>query len=166
MFCDQCGAQLFGGEARCGRCGKTVVGLIELRRNRVRQHVRLLGILWMAYSALHVVAGAAVLIVAQVIFGGVHGAIHIPNGPPPQVTIWLHPLLSVIGWLILVKAAAGFFTGWGLLQREGWARTFALVIGFVALLNVPLGTALGIYTLWVLLPSQSDEEYRALAEAA
>jgi len=53
-----------------------------------------------------------------------------------------------------------------LLQRENWARIFALVMGFIALLNVPLGTALGVYTLWVLLPSQSDDEYQALAEAA
>jgi hypothetical protein len=117
----------------------------------------------MAYSALHLVGGVVLIIVAQVIFGHV---IHIPNGPPPGVSVWLRPLLSFIGWLILAKAAAGFFTGWGLLQREQWARTFALVMGFVALLNVPLGTALGIYTLWVLLPSQSDDEYKALAQAA
>ncbi len=163
MFCDQCGAQLQAGEKRCGRCGKPVLGIVELRRSRVREHVRLVGILWMAYSALHVVAGVAVLVVANTIFGRV---IHIPNGPPPEVTVWLRPLLSVIGWLILAKAAVGFFAGWGLLQREEWARVVALVVGFIALLNVPIGTALGIYTLWVLLPTQSDDEYKALAQAA
>jgi hypothetical protein len=117
----------------------------------------------LAYSALHVVAGVVVIIVAQTIFGHV---IHIPNGPPPEVTVWLRPLISCIGWLILAKAAVGFFAGWGLLQREGWARIVALVVGFVALLNVPIGTALGIYTLWVLLPRESDDEYKALAQAA
>jgi len=75
-------------------------------------------------------------------------------------------VLSFIGWLILAKGAAGFVAGWGLLQRQEWARVFALVMGFIALLSVPIGTALGIYTLWVLLPNQSDEEYRALAHAA
>jgi hypothetical protein len=55
--------------------------------------------------------------------------------------------------------------GWGLLQHEEWARVFALVVAFVALLNVPIGTGIGIYTLWVLLPSKSEEEYRALAAA-
>ena len=163
MFCDQCGAPLQSGEPRCGRCGKTVLGLIELRHSRVREHVRLVGILWMAYSALHVVAGVVVIIVAHTIFGHV---IHIPNGPPPEVTVWLRPLLSFVGWLILMKAAADFIAGWGLLQRQKWARIFALVVGFVALLSVPLGTALGIYTLWVLLPTQSDDEYKALAQAA
>jgi hypothetical protein len=33
-------------------------------------------------------------------------------------------------------------------------------------LRIPLGTAHGIYTLWVLLPSQSDDEYQAMAQAA
>ena len=162
MFCDKCGAELQSGEPRCGRCGKTVLGLVELRRSRVREHIRLVGILWMAYAAFHVVAGVVVMIIANVIFGN----IHIHNGPSPEVTAWLRPLLMCIGWLILVKAAAGFIAGWGLLQREDWARTVALVMGFIALLNVPIGTGLGIYTLWVLLPSQSDEEYKALARAA
>jgi len=166
MFCDQCGAQLQAGEPRCGRCGKTVLGPTELRRSRVREHVQLVGILWMAYSALHVVAGLIVIVVAQVIFGSVHGVIHIPNGPPPEVTVWLRPLISFIGWMILAKAAAGFIAGWGLLQRRDWARTVALVVAFMALLSVPVGTALGIYTLWVLLPTQSDDEYKALAQAA
>jgi hypothetical protein len=163
MFCDQCGGPLQSGMTSCARCGKTVLGLIELRRSRVREHIRLVGILWMAYSALHVAVGIGAIVVANVLFGRV---IHIPNGPPPEVTVWLRPLISFVGWLILAKAAAGFFAGWGLLQKEDWARTVALVVGFVALLNVPIGTALGIYTLWVLLPSQSDDEYKALAQAA
>ncbi|MBZ5615944.1 MAG: hypothetical protein LAO23_18215 [Acidobacteriia bacterium] len=163
MFCDQCGAPLQAGEPRCGRCGKTVLGLVELRRSRVREHVRLVGILWIAYSALHAVGGVAVIMVAHLVFGHV---IHIPNGPPPEITAWLRPILSFVGWLLLVKAAVGFIAGWGLLQRQEWARTVALVVGFVALLNVPIGTVLGIYTLWVLLPAQSDEEYRVLAQGA
>src|SRR5216684_264832 len=51
-------------------------------------------------------------------------------------------------------------------RREEWARIVALVMGFIALLSVPIGTALGVYTLWVLLPRQSDDEYKALAQAA
>jgi hypothetical protein len=155
MFCDQCGAQLHAGEPRCGRCGKTVLGLIELRRSRVREHVRLVGILWIAYSALHVVVGIAAILVANLLFGH---SMHLHG--------LLRPLIEFAGLVILAKASAGFIAGWGLLQREDWARTLALVVGFIALLNVPVGTALGIYTLWVLLPKQADDEYRALTQAA
>lgn len=163
MYCDQCGGQLQTGQARCVRCGKPVTGPVECGSNRVREHVKLVGILWMAYSALHLVGGVAVLMVAKFVVLRI-GA--LPNGPPPEMLMWLRPIISIVGWLILAKAALGFFAGWGLLQREEWARVFGLVMGFVALLNVPFGTALGIYTLWVLLPAQSEQEYKTLAQAA
>jgi predicted nucleic acid-binding Zn ribbon protein len=163
MFCDQCGTQLQPTQQTCGRCGKPVLGPIAYRRNRVQEHVRLVGILWMAYSALLVVGGVAVMIVANTVFGG---AFRPPSGPPLEVSAWLRPLLTFVGGLVLLKAAAGFIAGWGLLQRESWARVAALIVGFISLFNVPIGTALGIYTLWVLLPTQSDDEYQALAKAA
>jgi hypothetical protein len=163
MFCDQCGAQLQAGQGRCVRCGKPVTGPMEYGRRRVREHVKLLSILWMAYSAMHVFGGVILILISKLV---VIKLSNIPNGPPPELMMWLRPILSAVGWLILVKAAVGFIAGWGLWQREEWARVTALVIGFVALLSVPIGTALGIYTLWVLLPSQSEEEYKALARAA
>jgi hypothetical protein len=36
----------------------------------------------------------------------------------------------------------------------------AIVVGVISLFfNIPFGTALGIYTLWVLLPTHSEAEY-------
>jgi hypothetical protein len=163
MFCDQCGTQLQPAQQSCGRCGKAVLGPVGYRRNRVQEHVRLVGILWMAYSALLVLAGVAVEIVAHTIFSGV-GVFR--QGPPAEISDWLRPLLTFVGGLVLIKAAAGFIAGWGLLQRESWARAATLIVGFISLFNIPLGTALGIYTLWVLLPTQSDDEYLALTKAA
>jgi len=155
MYCDHCGTALVAGQMRCVRCGKEVVGPVYVRRNRVQEHVRLLGILWMAASALNVVAGLVLIAISNTLFRN-HGI-----GPD-----WLRPFLTFIGCLVLLKAAAGFLAGWGLLQYDTWGRLLALVVAFVALFNVPIGTALGIYTFWVLLPSQSDDEYQALAKAA
>jgi hypothetical protein len=163
MFCDQCGGQLQAGQLHCSRCGKAVVGLAQSRRNRVQEHVRLLGILWIAYSALHVLGAMFVLLIGRAVLSGMF---HFPDGPPPEFFHLLRPIVTFIGWMLLLKAAAGFVAGWGLLQREEWARVLALVVGFIALIHVPIGTALGIYTLWVLLPAQSDTEYKALAAAA
>ena len=67
--------------------------------------------------------------------------------------------MTVVALFVLAKAAAGFVAGWGLLNREPWGRVLALVLGFLALIHVPFGTALGVYTLWVLLPAHSEEEY-------
>jgi hypothetical protein len=165
MFCDQCGAQLQAGQLHCSRCGKAVLGPQQVRRSRVQEHVRLLGILWIAYSVLHVLGAMFVLLVGRAV---VSGAFHFPNQPPEFAGMLqlLRPIVTFIGWMLVAKAAAGLIAGWGLLQREPWARILALVVGFIALLHVPVGTALGIYTLWVLLPAQSDTEYRTLAAAA
>jgi hypothetical protein len=70
-----------------------------------------------------------------------------------------------MGILVLGKAALGFIAGWGLMQREGWARMLALVLAFIALFHIPFGTAIGVYTMWVLLPANSEEEYEALVAA-
>jgi hypothetical protein len=72
----------------------------------------------------------------------------------------------VVAILLFAKAALGFVAGWGLLQHEGWARILALVLAFVSLFtNIPFGTALGVYTMWVLLPTESEREYDALVAA-
>ena len=59
--------------------------------------------------------------------------------------------------------AAGLAAGFGLIQREPWARTLVLILAFISLfINIPIGTAIGIYTMWVLLPAESEQEYSAL----
>jgi hypothetical protein len=87
-------------------------------------------------------------------------------GNPEAPSFFLRPLLSVVAILLLAKAVLGFIAGWGLLQHEAWARILVLVLGFISLFtNIPFGTALGIYTVWVLLSSESEREYGSLATA-
>ena len=160
MFCDGCGTTLQAGAAFCSKCGRAIAGPVMLtpaqRPGRVQRHVHLLGILWLAESALHALGGVVLFVVANTIL--------IRGGPAGDVPAFLHPLLSVIGTFVLAKSALGFVAGWGLMQRESWARVLALVLGFISLFNPPFGTALGIYTLWVLLPHPSQEEYEQMAQ--
>ena len=160
MFCDQCGAQLNADQQFCNRCGKEIRGLVSdpvPQRGRVAAHIRMLWILWLALSAFDAVTGIVCLILANSIF-----SVHGPEGIPA----FLHPLMTGIGIFGLVKAGAGFCAGWGLLNRQPWARMLAVVVGVVSLFfHFPLGTALGIYTLWVLLPARADEEYESYQRA-
>jgi hypothetical protein len=161
MFCDGCGAEVQPGQSFCSRCGKQIVGSVismQPSRSRVQQHIHLLGILWLAISALNVVGGVVLYILANTLFAHMHDL-----GAPEAPTAFLRPLLSVVAIFILAKAAFGFMAGWGLLKREPWARILTLVLAFLALVNVPFGTALGVYTLWVLLPGTAEQEYEALA---
>jgi uncharacterized membrane protein (DUF2068 family) len=67
--------------------------------------------------------------------------------------------------VFLISAALRFVTGWGLLKLQPWGRTLAIVMGFFALIHPPFDTALGIYTLFVLLPDVAGDEYRQMSQS-
>jgi hypothetical protein len=83
----------------------------------------------------------------------------------PGIPGFVHGIARSIGGLLLVGAVIGIVAGWGLLERQPWARMLAIVLACFSLLDMPFGTALGIYTLVVLLPAGSEEEYRRMARA-
>lgn len=155
MFCNRCGKEMAAGQQFCPACGAQVADATGLMAGRVQRHIQLVAILWFVYSFFTFVVGAAALIVANTLF--IELGRRNENFPG-----FLHPLITAVGCLILIKAFVGFAAGWGLLQRERWARALALVLGFISLLNPPFGTALGIYTLWVLLPESAAQEYSTL----
>jgi hypothetical protein len=59
----------------------------------------------------------------------------------------------------------GLLAGYGLLTRKPWARVLAIVVGILGLLNFPVGTAIGIYTLWVLMQPAASEYFAGLTPA-
>jgi hypothetical protein len=157
MFCDRCGTRLQDSQSFCPACGKAA-GTVPLMpvQSRIAGHVRLLGILWLASSAIHLIPGLFLTSFFR------HAMPFLPRGIP----FFVHNVMGLVGVFFLAGAVLGIIAGWGLLERQPWARTLAIVLGCFHLLNMPFGTALGIYTLWVLLPAKSEEEYRRMARAA
>jgi hypothetical protein len=115
----------------------------------------------MALGALWALAGLGALLAGKVILPQVLG----PTAGPHFVT-WIPTVVTIAGWGLLVAAAICGATGVGLYNHDSWGRPLALIMGFLVLLKPPFGTALGIYTLWILLPTKSDAEYQKLARAA
>jgi hypothetical protein len=143
----------------CPSCGKAFGNAVAaggvLTTGRVARHVRILAILWLVLSLFRLIPGVAMM----GIFGA--GRAFIPGIP-----FFVHGILSVAGFMFIIGGLLGLAAGWGLLQREPWGRVTALVVGILNLIDPPFGTALGIYTLWVLLPAESEQEYRQLPRAA
>ena len=155
MFCNSCGTQVSQSATFCSKCGKPMGNSTLMpRQGRIAGHIRLLGILWLAISALRLIPGLILLAIAgSRIF-------------PPEVPAFVLAVLPAIGLCFLFVAAIGIAIGWGLLARQPWARMLTIIFGAISLIDIPFGTALGIYTLWVLLPAESEQEYKSLASAA
>ena len=164
MFCDACGAQVQPDQKFCANCGKafaTAPGAYTVPppvvpENRLRRHIHILSILWIVYAGLQFLAGGVLFSFSHMVW---------PGFRPPEFPEGMHGfvgrIIGMLSVLILAKGLAGLIAAFGLIQRQPWARILTLVVGFLSLLNLPFGTALGIYTIWVLLARDADREYDA-----
>lgn len=166
MFCNSCGKELQPGQQFCAACGQPVgVARVPSSANRVSEHVKVLGVLWLVYGAFVLVAAMGIIVFASAILPVILANIS-HNVTGAQIPDFIHPLLTLIMLFVLAKGALCAAAGIGLLQRASWGRITALIAGFLSLLNIPFGLALGIYTIWALLTGDADKQYERLAQAA
>lgn len=117
----------------------------------MRDHVRILAWCFIVYSSIIVLVGLG--IGSIVLFGG---AI---SGDRDAMLI-TGAVGAGIASLLLVVSLPGMFAGIGLLKMQPWARIVAIIVGVLHILSFPFGTALGVYTLWVLLNAETEALFR------
>ena len=122
----------------------------------MRDHVRILAYLHIVFGSLGIVAAVIVLFV----FGGIAGIVGASNPGDPQAWHVAMPILGIVGLVIsvfvLLLSLPGIIAGFGLLRFRPWARLLTIVLSALNLLSIPIGTALGIYGLWVLLQPETE----------
>lgn len=182
MVCQACGSAIEPGGHFCPRCGAQVMAAPPPQGPpppqyppyaayapppyipRVQRHLQALGTLWCVYAVFRIISGIFGLFIFRAVtsrrWGGdwPFGGHHWGWGPA-----WMQ-LMPVIMFFLVLTAMFGLFVGYSLITRKPWGRVLAIVAGILVLFKIPLGTALGIYTLWVLAPSTSGMEYDSIAE--
>lgn len=169
MFCSGCGQPLAPDQPVCSRCGRPVAVPVPVVPNLAFQlesyasKIRALSIVWCIWAALSLAFGFAGLAFAHAMLSG-----HFPfwmNGPWghgswPGGPLWMMPGILHFAWLIIVlRTALAALAAWGLWERAQWGRVVAIVVAFLSLLKFPFGTALGIWTLVVLLGYRNTSLY-------
>jgi hypothetical protein len=113
--------------------------------------LRFLGIFWIIYAILCLIMAIGLFLytgTATVMFGAL-----LTRAPNPFTLMSVfHFMYAALIVLSVLCGLFGFLAGLALLAGQRSGRTLALIAAFLALSNLPLGTALGIYTLLVFLP--------------
>jgi uncharacterized membrane protein len=114
-------------------------------------HLRTLGGCWIVYGVIRLALATLLVLysgTATVMFGALLS--RVPD--PFTLMSVFHFMYIVMIVLSVVCGILGLMAGLALLGGQRSGRRLALIAGFLSLSNIPLGTALGIYTLVVLLP--------------
>ena len=112
----------------------------------MKEHLTILGALYIAYSAQGILAATIVLV--AVAGGG------FLSGDPDAILI-TSSVGVTISSLLFSLASPGLIGGIGLLKRLPWSRYVVLILGCFNLMVIPFGTILGIYTIWVLIKPEA-----------
>lgn len=120
--------------------------------NKMEKHIHLLGVFW-------IVHGGLVLIGGIIIFALLFGLSFIPDMDSEGTTV-LRAVGIIVGGLLWLLSVPKIIAGVGLLKRMEWARVLTLILSFLALFNIPLGTALGIYSLAILLRDDTTQLFQ------
>jgi hypothetical protein len=115
----------------------------------MESHVKAVGIIHIAFSALGI-------IMALVIFSVLNIVAKIPDLDEEAIRV-LQIVGIVLPWFFIVFSLPGIIGGIGLLKLQGWAKIIVLIISFLGLLNFPIGTAVGIYSIWVLFDKRTEK---------
>jgi len=112
----------------------------------MKQHITVVAALNIGLGALGVVLG----MIAFVFLAG----IGLLSGDRDAMPILTFIAVIAAGFLLIISVP-DIIGGIGLLRRKSWARILVLILSVLKLINFPLGTAVGVYSIWVLMQDEA-----------
>ncbi len=125
-------------------------------RESMEKNAQVMGILWIVYGVLSVLGGIICLVALLVIS-------HIPDirWECGQVGPDILRIIGIsLGSFLIVLGVIKIISGLGLQTHKEWARILTMILAFLSLVNIPLGTALGIYSIVYLMKPEMIELFK------
>lgn len=132
----------------------------------MQKHVTLAAVLNIVYRGLHLFLAIGLFFLGIYFRDFIWAILQMAHAPMHEIPFEVFDLVPLIliplSVIMFVISTAGITGGIGLLKNREWGRILLLVVSFFNLLRIPLGTMLGVYTLWVLM---NDETITLLTPA-
>ena len=118
----------------------------------MERHINLIGVLW-------IVMGGLALIFGLIGFVVLFGVSFIPD-IEPEAPFILRTIGSIAVFFFALIGLPKIIAGIGLLRKKEWGRILTLIVSFISLLNFPLGTALGVYSIVILVKEETIQVFK------
>ncbi|MEL7589209.1 MAG: hypothetical protein AAGU19_21025 [Prolixibacteraceae bacterium] len=117
----------------------------------MEKHINVVGVLYIVLSVLSFLGAFTIYFLLRLIgnFADDHNA-----------NMVLSLIAQVLSVVLVVLAIPGLVGGIGLIKRKSWARILVLILSIINLLNFPIGTAIGIYSIRALLQPEVAAEFQ------
>ena len=73
----------------------------------------------------------------------------------PNANNILSLIADILAIVFIVISIPGIVAGMGLYKRKEWARILTLILSVIEIFSFPIGTAIGIYSIWALIQPET-----------
>jgi hypothetical protein len=116
------------------------------------KNINVIGILWIVYGALGIFFGFFLFVILI-------GVSFIPDIGYDAPVI-LRAVGIGIGLFMILLSIPEILAGYGVLKGKEWGRILVLILSFLNVLNMPMGTALSIYSFVILIKEDSIKYFQ------
>jgi F0F1-type ATP synthase membrane subunit a len=119
---------------------------------KMEKHITTVAALHIGLSIFGIIIGAFIFIILT--------AIGFASRDEDALAV-LAAIGTIVSIFLFVLSVPGIIGGIGLLKRKEWARILILIVSAIDLINIPIGTALGVYSIWVLVNDETVKLFTA-----
>ena len=118
----------------------------------MEKHINVVAALQIGFSIFNLFIAFLIFTVLKLVGGFIDDA----NG----ATV-LSIIADVLAIVFIIISVPGILAGMGLYKRKEWARILTLVLAVIEIFSFPFGTAIGIYSIWVLIQPETISAFNA-----
>ena len=114
----------------------------------MKQHYKILGILYLVYGGLNILIGFVI--------GGLLKIVNNMPMDPEEATI-LGIVSTIVPIVLIVISLPNIIAGIGLLNNKRWALIMGVILSIFNIMNMPFGTGLSVYSIYVLVKEEDEK---------
>ena len=123
-----------------------------MEESKMKKHVTAVGAIQIGFGILGLI-GALVVFLALSFAKGIVGNEEVPTVVLGFLAIGLPLLIGFFSTLSLVG-------GIGVLSYKNWARILVMIVAAMGCLMIPIGTLVGVYSIWVLMQDDTVKLFK------